>query len=156
MNETEEELELEETEEETKPEEEVEPEEIEKHQKKYPHEYVLRLSEKENETIKELEQKFKADSIKELLFKLAEFFETDKNYPHSYVISFSQEEKKLLEKLQKQYDAKDFRELLVNLYKLTEEKKCPECGYSLMLVHLCLNCAKAYDYSDELEEETEE
>lgn len=150
----------------------TEPEEIEKHQgeyvvrKKYPHQYTIQLSAKENEAIRNLQQKFEADSVKELLLTLSELLTKGKKHSHLYIIDVSPEQKKFVEKIRKQYDAEDVKELLLAFSLIAEEEECPECEYPLELVKLCLNCAQCYriieeDLNEQLEklkheEETEE
>ena len=141
---------------------ETKPEEIEKHhgeyivRKTYPHEYVIQFSEKENEKVKDLQKIFNTDSVKEVLLELGERLAKGKKYPHLYVINVSTEQKKLIEKVRKQFDVEDVTELLVLLSFIADEEDCPECGYPLELVMLCVNCAECYGLDEEdLNEELE-
>lgn len=141
---------------------ETKPEEIEKHhgeyivRKTYPHEYVIQFSERENEIVKKLQKIFHTDSVKDVLLELGEHLAKGKKYPHLYMMNVSTAQKKLIEKVRKQFDVEDATELLLLLSLIAEEADCPECGYPLELVLLCVNCAECYSLDEEdLNEELE-
>lgn len=133
----------------------TEPEEIEKHhgeqiiKKRYGHEYTIRLSAKENQTIKELQKKLDVDSVKELLLAIGESIPQDEKYIDIYMINVTSKQKEQIEKVKEEYGCKDVKELLVTLSLIAEKEECPKCGYPLQLVGFCMNCAKAYTFDEE-------
>lgn len=137
-------------------------EEVERHhgetliRKRYPHSYSVQLSSKENAVIQDLMHKLDVDSLKDLLHELTEQL-ADKDHPEYYIINVNERQKALIEKVKKQLDVKDNRELMVGMAVLTQEEHCPKCDNVLVPSGVCINCAKAYQWTDEdVNEELEE